>query len=262
VKIIEKNGGGSVAPARKCSGAERGFTLIELLVVIAIIAILAGLLLPALAKAKAKGLQIACLNNTHQLQVAWTMYINDNDNTLPQNVSQGAGQLIASSTPGSWIIGNAQASGDPTNITSGSLYNYTANVKVYHCPADSSTVYGSTTPRIRSYSMNGYLSGIRTDITKKFGALTATSGIFVFLDEHEKSIDDGYYLIERAPDSSWPNLPSDRHSQGANLSFADGHSERWKWLAPKKFTTWFQSTSGAQDLQDLRRLQAALPDAP
>ncbi|MDB6123140.1 MAG: hypothetical protein JWQ71_2133 [Pedosphaera sp.] len=250
-------------PSTKKFDTRIGFTLIELLVVIAIIAILASLLLPALSKAKAKGLQIACLNNTHELQIAWTLFIDDNDNNLPENKSQGSGMLTANSPTNSWITGNAQASGDPTNITSGSLYVYTADVKVYHCPADRSYVYNSATPKIRSFSMNGYLNGIRSDGVTKFTALApGTSGIFVFLDEHESSIDDGYYLINRAPDTVWPNLPSDRHSQGANLSFADGHSERWKWRAPKQFTTWFQSTSGSQDLQDLRRLQAALPNAP
>ncbi|EEF60311.1 prepilin-type N-terminal cleavage/methylation domain-containing protein [Pedosphaera parvula] len=242
------------------SSRVKGFTLIELLVVIAIIAILAGLLLPALSQAKAKGQQIACLNNIRQLQIAWTMFIDDNGDVLPENKSDGAGQLTASSRTNSWIMGNAQASADPMLIQGGTLYPYTSNMKVYLCPADHSTVYGTKTPRIRSFSMNAYLNGIRTDIVTKYSGMTrGQSGVFVFLDEHQDSIDDGYYLIGRDPDSSWPNLASDRHSQGANLSFADGHCERWKWRASKKFTIWFQSNSGAQDLQDLRRLQAALP---
>src|SRR5687768_16585712 len=52
------------------------FTLVELLVVIAIVAILASILLPSLARAKAKGEAIACLNNARQLQMAWLMYAN------------------------------------------------------------------------------------------------------------------------------------------------------------------------------------------
>jgi prepilin-type N-terminal cleavage/methylation domain-containing protein/prepilin-type processing-associated H-X9-DG protein len=239
----------------------KGFTLIELLVVIAIIAILAGLLLPALSSAKAKGQQIACLNNIRQLQIGWTMFIDDNDDKLPENKSDGAGQLTARSRTNSWILGNAQASADPTNIQSGSLYVYNPNMKIYLCPADRSTVYGTSTPRIRSFSMNAYLNGIRTDIVTKYSGMTpGQSGVFVFLDEHEKSIDDGYYLIDRNPADDWPNLVSSRHSQGANLSFADGHCERWKWRAPKIFSTWYQGTTGPQDLQDLRRLQAALPN--
>src|SRR5881296_1202222 len=73
-----------------------GFTLIELLVVIAIIAILAGMLLPALAKAKTKAQGIACLNNLRQLNFAWYMYADDNRDKLVPN---GTGPQIG------WIEG-------------------------------------------------------------------------------------------------------------------------------------------------------------
>jgi prepilin-type N-terminal cleavage/methylation domain-containing protein/prepilin-type processing-associated H-X9-DG protein len=240
-----------------------GFTLIELLVVIAIIAILAALLLPVLSRAKDAGREAGCLSNIRQLQVAWAMYIDDHNGNLPYNQSVGAGQLIASSTSNSWVVGNAQASADPIYIQMGSIYQYTPNIGVYRCPADFSTVYGTAKPRTRSYSMEAYLNGIRDDIITTYIDLQPSyAKVFVFLDEHEQSIDDGYYLIYRDPDTTWMNLAANRHNQGANLTFADGHSERWKWMFPKRFITWGQPAANALDLQDLRRLQAALAPYP
>jgi len=250
---------------------QRAFTLIDLLVVIAIIAILASLLLPAVSRAKGKGQQTACLNNLRQLQTAWTMYLGDHDNVMPENKMTGVGQLGCVSTTNSWVTGNAQASADPIWIRQGSIYSYTPNVGVYHCPNDRSTVADSSALRTRSYSMDAYLNG-GLDVRIYGGYLPGTvvryselldpAAIFVFIDETQNIIDDGVFLLYPAPADFWQNGPSHRHGQGANLTFADGHCEHWKWLYPNDIPTYTQTAVNDQDRQDLKRLQAALPQPP
>jgi prepilin-type N-terminal cleavage/methylation domain-containing protein/prepilin-type processing-associated H-X9-DG protein len=264
-----------MAPAFRCakpSFRQSAFTLIELLVVIAIIAILASLLLPTLSRAKSKGQQTACLNNVRQLQLAWAMYLGDHDNTLPENKMTGLGLLGCVSTTNSWVVGNTQATDDLSYIRMGSIFPYTPNPGVYRCPADRSTVFGTGTPRTRSYSMDAYLNGgldvriyggfLPGIVTKSSELVPNPSGVFVFLDENEDTIEDGVYLLYPAPADFWQNGPAHRHSQGANLTFADGHCEHWKWKYPNGIQWNGQPAANAQDLEDLHRLQAALPTAP
>jgi prepilin-type processing-associated H-X9-DG protein len=81
------------------------------------------------------------------------------------------------------------------------------------------------------------------------------------LDENEATIEDGVFLLYAAPADFWQNGPAHRHNQGANLSFADGHCEHWRWKYPNGIQGNGQTAANAQDLEDLRRLQAALPPA-
>src|SRR5262245_50668158 len=138
--------------AVRCCRSPSGFSLIELLVVIAIIAILAGLLLPALAKAKAASQSAACLNHLKQLVTAWTLYADDHHDTLPPNLWDGANP---GSLPGSWVLGDAWFDTSPSNIMQGVLFKYTQAHAIYHCPADQSTVEGNSgLLRARSYTLN------------------------------------------------------------------------------------------------------------
>ncbi len=138
----------------KTKNKENGFTLIELLVVIAIIAILAGMLLPALAKATG----ISCMSNNKQVVLAWLMYAGDNNSFL-------AGSLGDSRSGKVWVPGHLDFSSSPNNIDKDLLLDrekgallgkYLQNAEVFKCPADKSTVKVGKRilPRIRSISMS------------------------------------------------------------------------------------------------------------
>ena len=244
----------------KHSGRKDGFTLIELLVVIAIIAILAGLLLPALAKSKAKAQTVQCLSNMSQLQLAWYLYADDhNDCIVPNYPNQDAGTFpnMASWVSG-WMTYETETIDAPwysqsTNTALlipggyGSIGNYTKTSAIYKCPADKSWILlgGTRHPRVRSVSMNRFmnpfdgLGGIQplwifrktTDIVAPIPSQT-----WVFIDEHEDSIAGGWFDVDVPSPTTpwlphfWAQLPASRHNGAATLSFADGHVEIKKWL--------------------------------
>jgi prepilin-type N-terminal cleavage/methylation domain-containing protein len=255
------------------------FTLIELLVVIAIIAILAGILLPAISKAKAKGQGIACLNNLRQLTLCWTLYTDDNDGKLAPN--KVAGVFGEASSADSWITGNAREDFTATNIQKGVLYKYNTAVGIYRCPSDRSTVLRfPKIRRFRSYSMSTGLAhdnSMFLKVVTRFSHITdpAPVNASVFLDEDEYSIQNGAIGIQPLHTGVYAhwNLVASRHNYGGALTFADGHAETWRWkdqwireghdILQKRFKSDSSnadaSTPSSPQDRDLQRLQKTVP---
>lgn len=240
----------------------RAFTLVELLVVISIIAILASLILPALARAKSRAQGTFCINNTRQLTVAWIIYADEHNGRLAYNLVQSArikpdvpAVVNAPQMSQNWVnnVLDWELSSDDTNaaaVVASGIGPYTGPAAaVYRCPSDNvlselQRSAGWTPSRVRSYSMNALVgdagaftqSGYNVNAPDYVQFFKATSipqpsDIFVFLDEHPDSIDDGYFLNSYTDGSAptWTDLPASYHNGAGSFSFADGHSELHYW---------------------------------
>jgi prepilin-type N-terminal cleavage/methylation domain-containing protein len=257
-----------------------GFTLIELLVVIAIIAILAAMLLPALSKAKVKAQGISCMSNTKQIALGWILHNTDNN-----------GEFIT----GMPVQGFMDWFGNPGNTNVSLLINedngalglspmalYIRSAGVWKCPADRYQAPANPGPRVRSISMNGFVTGAGAGSVlgtypgtrvffsaKKESELLRPSEVFVALDEHPDSINDARFMFDPGatpPAYVWRDLPGSSHAGAGGLSFADGHSEIKKWretggtiatVRPVNYTAWNNTTVRAS--QDYAWMNDRMP---
>lgn len=256
-----------------CGSRRRAFTLIELMVVVSIIIILAGMLSPALAKAKGKAHRTVCLSQLKQLSLAWTMYAQDNNGRLAETYSFDA---TGGLNPNTWVRGSMDDSPvygpveagklDSTNLNSvvlGKLYPYHQSTAVYRCASDRSLTRG--VPRVRSYSINGWMGGRPLAGEDEFRLFVKDSDIvspgpaqaFVFIDEHEKSINDGWFALDMRGNRGFIDAPAVRHDGVFTLSFADGHVEAWK-LKDERTLHWQNLPISNQPLNvDWQRLRDA-----
>ncbi len=267
---------------------QKAFTLIELLVVIAIIAILLAILMPALSRVKEQGKRAACLSNLKQLQLAWSMYADENDDKIVNGEAYGGGDGTAPIPSSGRHAGEQWWTGDDVGdfwqginlpqevqqraIRAGALYPYTKSEILYRCPTG---VRGE----MRTYTITDAMNGLRRDGTYRTFAGRET-GIrdgrtvlwvkrrseisspgpgqrIVFLDEGRITPDSyaTHYLNER-----WWDPPFVRHGDGTNVSFADGHADYWKFMGSKTLETGKLAAVSGLDANPLHQMQPVSED--
>jgi hypothetical protein len=230
------------AISASASAESRGFTRLELALVIVALVIIFLLLLPSILNHMPRpwpkppaGTQ--CLNNLRALSIEWFMYAEDNKGALVGNAPYVS---LATVPTNNWVAGvmDWSTSSQNTNtslLLATGLGRNVRSAQAYHCPNDRSV--SAAGPRVRSYSMNAFvgdtgsgpsLAGWKQHL--KMTQLRSPASVFVFVEEHANSIDDGSFSNDPRSTNAWKDLPASNHSGSSGFAFADGRAEMHRWL--------------------------------
>lgn len=221
------------------------FTLIELLVVIAIIAILAGMLLPALSKAKLKATGANCISSQKQLILAGFLYTDENDDHLIPSSFKGTSMLGG----GYWAGPNPEFTVGTSldeamrrvrkGLTNGPLFNFIANESSYHCPGDLRTrrLKPGRGWAFDSYSkvegINGFTGWDIIVPYKKATSVHEPASTMVFVEETDpRGYNIGTWAIWVSP-PRWVDTFAIFHGNWSTFAFLDGHAEGHRWIDPR-----------------------------